>query len=156
ILIPIVVACVFFLPPMSFLSLALLVMLLAGWEWAGLADLNQLHQKILYVVILAALLIGSIFLPIYIIILVGILWWILAFILLLIYPKGTSWWSRGYSVRAIMGFLVLIPCWIGLIILQGFSPALLMFSLVLIWSVDSAAYFVGKKWGKHKLAPAVS
>ena len=35
-----------------------------------------------------------------------------------------------------------------------FMPLLFLF--VLIWGADSAAYFVGKKWGKNKLAPEVS
>lgn len=155
ILIPVIVASIFFLPPLTFVSLAVITMLLAGWEWAQLAGLHNTYKKILFLVLLSAALVISIY-SIYIIIIIGILWWLFALILLFLYPKGASWWSHGHYIRAIMGFLVLIPCWIGLIILQGFSPMLLMFSFILIWSVDSAAYFVGKRWGKHKLAPSIS
>ena len=37
-----------------------------------------------------------------------------------------------------------------------FEPNLLLLVLVPLWVGDSAAYFVGKAWGRHKLAPAIS
>jgi phosphatidate cytidylyltransferase len=40
--------------------------------------------------------------------------------------------------------------------LDGIGPALLLFLMVLIWVVDSAAYFSGKRWGRVKLAPFIS
>jgi phosphatidate cytidylyltransferase len=36
------------------------------------------------------------------------------------------------------------------------GPAILLFALVIIWVGDTAAYFVGRAIGKHKLAPALS
>src|SRR5436305_3066025 len=40
--------------------------------------------------------------------------------------------------------------------LRRFSPHLLFFALALNWIGDSAAYYAGRKFGRHKLAPAVS
>ena len=43
--------------------------------------------------------------------------------------------------------------------LHGYSvdgPKLLMFALVITWVGDTAAYFVGRAMGKHKLAPVLS
>jgi phosphatidate cytidylyltransferase len=36
------------------------------------------------------------------------------------------------------------------------GPAVLLFALVIIWVGDSAAYFVGRSFGKYKLAPHLS
>lgn len=33
---------------------------------------------------------------------------------------------------------------------------IILFILILIWTTDSGAYFVGRKFGKHKLAPVIS
>jgi phosphatidate cytidylyltransferase len=40
------------------------------------------------------------------------------------------------------------PAWVG--------GALLAFPLVLTWINDSGGYFIGKRWGRHRLAPRVS
>jgi phosphatidate cytidylyltransferase len=40
--------------------------------------------------------------------------------------------------------------------IEGFGPALLFFVLVITWVGDTAAYFVGRAIGKHKLAPVLS
>jgi phosphatidate cytidylyltransferase len=36
------------------------------------------------------------------------------------------------------------------------GPSLVMFLLCVIWAGDTAAYYVGRPWGRHKLAPTVS
>lgn len=144
ILIPIVIAAIFLLPPISFLCLVMLVILLAGWEWTALAGINQVMIKTIYLALLAALLLLTLFTPIVFVIVSGIAWWLLAFIMLILYPKWSGWWGNHSWVRSLMGVLVLVPCWIALLILQGFSPMVLLFCLIMIWAVDSAAYFVGK------------
>lgn len=40
--------------------------------------------------------------------------------------------------------------------LEGVGPELLLFALVIVWVGDTAAYFVGRSIGKHKLAPRLS
>jgi phosphatidate cytidylyltransferase len=40
--------------------------------------------------------------------------------------------------------------------LQVFDPWILLLLLAIVWLGDSAAYYVGRAWGRHKLAPRVS
>lgn len=156
ILIPIVILCIYLLPPLVFLFVSGIVMLYAGWEWSSLAGMTDLSQKVIYLVVLALCFAIVLLIPIYLVIILGLLWWICAVILLTLYPKGANWWSEGSVVRGVMGLFVLSLCWLGILILQGFSPSVLLFSLLLIWIVDTAAFYVGKKYGTTPLMPLVS
>ena len=44
----------------------------------------------------------------------------------------------------------------GMVRLHGLDPWVLMLFLLILWTGDSAAYFVGTRWGRKKLAPVVS
>ena len=54
------------------------------------------------------------------------------------------------------GWLVAWPTWFALVVLRETSPWLLLAIAALVWVADIAAYFTGKRFGRHKLAPAVS
>ena len=70
----------------------------------------------------------------------------------------TKWlqaeWLKHVLVAS--GFIVLVPAWLALTVLHKQGPKLLMFLLALVWIADIAAYFVGKRFGKNKLAPNLS
>ena len=51
------------------------------------------------------------------------------------------------------GFAVLVPAGLALLVLR---PLQVLLVLVLVWIADSAAYFVGRRWGRRKLAPSIS
>ena len=51
------------------------------------------------------------------------------------------------------GFAVLVPAGLAMVRLE---PLVVLLVLVLVWIADSAAYFVGRAWGRRKLAPAIS
>ena len=57
---------------------------------------------------------------------------------------------------AIAGWIVMWPTWFAFVVLRDASPWLLLAVAAVIWVADIAAYFAGKRFGKHKLAPAVS
>lgn len=64
--------------------------------------------------------------------------------------------AAGISASGL--FLVAFPLTFT-ICLHGFSsdgPKLLMFTLVITWVGDTAAYFVGRAIGKHRMAPVLS
>ena len=59
-------------------------------------------------------------------------------------------------VCALAGWIVMWPTWFAFVVLRDASPWLLLAIAAVIWVADIAAYFAGKRFGKHKLAPAVS
>jgi len=70
----------------------------------------------------------------------------------------------GTAVATLGLPMIVFPCcaliWLARANLPGasarFGPRLILFLLVTIWGCDSFAYYVGKNFGRHKLAPEVS
>lgn len=66
-------------------------------------------------------------------------------------------WRAGHAfVRAATGAIVLLPAWAALLYLHARGPLLIFGVLAVVWIADTAAYFAGRRFGKHKLAPAIS
>ena len=61
----------------------------------------------------------------------------------------------GMAAGAFSLVYVAAPLALALQVLQ-MDRLFLFFGLVLIWSADSGAYFVGRKFGRHKMAPNLS
>ncbi len=59
-------------------------------------------------------------------------------------------------LMAALGLCLLLSTWLALIGLQRISPWLLLAVMATVWLADSAAYFAGKQFGRHKLAVAIS
>jgi phosphatidate cytidylyltransferase len=68
------------------------------------------------------------------------------------------WLARGMQPSAAGtvvagGLIVLVPAALAMATLE---PRRLLAVLILVWVADSAAYFVGRALGRHKLAPSIS
>lgn len=71
------------------------------------------------------------------------------------------WFARGWKVQnpllmALIGWVVLVPTGLAMIGLRAINPWLLLGVMALVWIADIAAYFSGRAFGKHKLAPSIS
>ena len=66
------------------------------------------------------------------------------------------WRGEGFFLRAMVGTLVILPTWAALVGLRERSPWLLLGVMALVWIADSAAYYAGRRFGRHKLAPEIS
>lgn len=141
-----------------FCSVTAALVLFGAWEWAALMGLTHVTHRLYYVCFVLLAMWGSIYLSVLYVLPITFCWWLIASTLVVIYPRARSVWAKGLFWRAIMGLLVLIPTWfaINFIRVSDDGPYNLLFLFVLIWGADSGAYFVGKKWGKNKLAPNVS
>src|SRR5579883_1503726 len=61
-----------------------------------------------------------------------------------------------YAACALFGALYTFAPWRFAIDLRAASVHLLFFALALNWAGDTAAYYIGRTFGKHPLAPVVS
>ncbi|MGA3099280.1 MAG: phosphatidate cytidylyltransferase [Bryobacteraceae bacterium] len=56
----------------------------------------------------------------------------------------------------LFGELYVFGCWKCALPLRQSNPHWLMYALLLNWAGDAGAYYVGRAFGKHKMAPRVS
>ncbi|MDH5408350.1 MAG: phosphatidate cytidylyltransferase [Gammaproteobacteria bacterium] len=165
VLIPVVIAGIFLLSPPQFALFAGLVFVASSWEWSNLSGLHAKPYKMTYAVILAALMLilfnltqnNSFIIP-YIFYVTACLWVGVLFWLML-YEKGKARKNSGLILNLLIGIIVLCVPFLGFIVLKNSitnAAEMILYLIVLVWVADSAAYFSGRKWGRHKLAPAVS
>ncbi|MBL6791582.1 MAG: phosphatidate cytidylyltransferase [Methylophilaceae bacterium] len=58
--------------------------------------------------------------------------------------------------KYLLGTLLIFNIFYSTIYLYKFHQELLLFALFVVWIADSTAFFVGKKYGRNKLAPLIS
>jgi phosphatidate cytidylyltransferase len=54
------------------------------------------------------------------------------------------------------GVVYIFGCWKCALPLREASPHWLMYALLVSWTGDAGAYYVGRRFGRHKMAPRVS
>lgn len=157
---PLVLAAVLCLPTPGFALFLAAVILAAAWEWGHLAGLTRREHLGGYLALIGVLLLLLWTVPALRPWLIGggALWWLLQSVQLarlrdIPLRLGIQWGELG------AGVLVLGAPWAALVELHGTpvsGPPLVLFLMILVWSADSLAYFVGRRWGRTKLARRVS
>ena len=78
----------------------------------------------------------------------------------LLAAPDAAWLRSKWAIRGMGGLLVgavvLLPTWLAMVQLRALGPAALLGIFALVWMADIAAYFSGRAFGKHKLAPTIS
>ena len=165
ILIPLVIWGLLSLSTLTIGWILALFVLLGGWEWARLIGLTSAAARAAYALFVVVMLwlaqqfVLSVESALLTILLLAGAWWLVGSSMVFRYRGETGLGSADRILGAVIGLLVLVPTWVALTHLHSYSaqgPALVLFLMVLIWGADSGAYFVGRKWGKRKLAPHVS
>src|SRR5580658_4108810 len=66
--------------------------------------------------------------------------------------------AKGFARAAalVLGIVYIFGSWKTGILLHDINPNWLMFGLMVNWIGDTFAFWVGRKFGRHKLAPSVS
>jgi phosphatidate cytidylyltransferase len=159
ILLPIAICGFFLLEGAGFALFIGLVVSLGAWEWARLAGFNGQGARVGFAVVVALLLFLLYLTPGLAPWVLGaaVIWWLLATFLVLTYPETAEHWA-SLACRLLIGLLILLPAWQGLMLLKAWPSGnwLIMSVMVLVWAADIGAYFSGKAFGKRKLAVQVS
>lgn len=172
---PVAVCAILFLRTDWLAALAASVFLAGLWEWLKLSGVDDslprtvlLFLNLLLMVLLVWASAGSMVL-FQIAALVGVGWWLLALVWLWFFDFGAAGGdSRAGVFKLAAGTLAVIPAWSALLLLHlgtrdRFDGAAslqdhlwLLTALTMVWAADSGAYFAGRRFGRHKLAPRIS
>jgi phosphatidate cytidylyltransferase len=159
VLVAVLLAVVLWLPAKATVGALTLVMLAGAWEWSAFLRLAKVWQRALYVAAIAAML------PLVwhftreddglkLVLQIAVVWWVVALGWVMFAPRVVSSW-----MAAIAGILALVPAWLALSRLRLDFPSgalWVLFALVLVQGADIGAFFVGRRFGRHRLAPNVS
>jgi phosphatidate cytidylyltransferase len=153
---------IFLLPPRASVLAFAIVFTLGAWEWARFGALQTPAARSIYALGIAMLL-GVSWLwtavAVNLMLLLGaaVAWWIIAWVWLVVRPE-----AHHSTATLLCGAAVLIPSFIALSRLQTTSrgvvhgPIAVLWLILLVVAADVGAYFSGRAFGRHKLAPRVS
>ena len=160
-ILPVVLGMLFLASPAAWALFMLVIALLACWEWSRMCGLSPRGQG---AYLAASGAIGALLWLLYLRVIPGnfAAMAMTGFIIAtLFWVVGAPFWLAhkmrpSPSTCAVAGWIVAWPAWLAFVVLRDTSPWLLLALAALVWVADIAAYFSGKRFGKRKLAPAVS
>lgn len=156
-------SALFLLSPQGWLVLAAAVSGIAAWEWGGFFAANALRRGV-FGLLAGGAVVALGFLG-------GLAGAELSRAPLLITIYGISaglwlgcipFWLRGHwRLRSPVlawaaGLLVVVPAGLALAHIRQVGATTLLLAMASVWLADIAAYFVGRAFGRRKLAPTIS
>ncbi|HRD87303.1 MAG TPA: phosphatidate cytidylyltransferase [Accumulibacter sp.] len=168
VLLAVFLLALFHLSPFGWLLFVTAVAAVAAWEWGALMQLAGVPRIALGVALATVCLLVAIAEPAAVGLAAGFsdsAWRLgvsfylpAAFFWLLLAPVWL-WrrWPLASTVPALAaGAVLLLPLWLALVQLRQAGPLTVLAIMAVVWLADIGAYFSGRRFGKHKLAPAIS
>jgi len=155
---PLFLLGVLYLPPLYFSLLAAAAVLGGAWEWTRLSGYDGAAAGCAAVAVLAA------FMALSLLYRDAVVWpvlvlacgaWLAVSIGLFRHRESAVLDWPG-PARLAAGLAVLLPAWLAIATLQGMRPGAAALLFLLVWAADIGAYFAGRRWGRRRLAPAIS
>lgn len=159
VLLAVLLPILFLLPPVYIGAFFLIALLAAAWEWSRLLAPEAGRAAYLYALFCLAIILFLLGMNNiswqFALLLLAVIFWL--FIAPFILAKGmnlTLLKVRPFYV--VLGLIVLPATWFALVFLRELGLVFLLTTMALVWVADIGAYFVGKAFGKRKLAAQIS
>lgn len=159
VLLAVLLPILFLLPPVYIGVFFLLAVSAAAWEWSRLLSPQAGRAAWLYAVFCLAIILfllatQNVAWQFALLLLAVIFWFFLAPFIL---AKGMSVsLQKLRPFYIVIGFILLPATWFALVLLRELGLVFLLSTMALVWVADIGAYFVGKAFGKRKLAAQIS
>ncbi len=149
----------FLLPPIYLGGFFLVALVAAAWEWSRMIAPEATKAAWLYAAFCLAIilfLLGTQAISWqFSLLMMAVLFWF--FLAPFILAKGMNLSLQKFKAfYSILGLIILPATWFALVFLRELGLVFLLSSMALVWVADIGAYFVGKAFGKHKLAVNIS
>jgi phosphatidate cytidylyltransferase len=136
-LIALLVLVLFALPPLASIAAISGLVLIGAWEWGGFLGFKQKTANWLYVLFMAAVMLGvGSLMPdrewVLVVLWGSMVWWGIAFLWMLRYPTAIK-----PPVTAVCGVFVLLPAWLAcvhLILVEPLGAEWVLLVLVIVWA----------------------
>lgn len=158
-LLAVLLPALFYTTSFPFCAVALLLIAAASWEWSRLNGGGPVASLawggVCVVLCTLSWASGWLSQPLpFFWVLVGAAWVLGGAFLL---ARGVTGWSQIPAVwRVPCGVLVLWAAWLAVAQARVMGIEFLLSILLLVWVADIGAYFAGRRFGRNKLAPAIS
>ncbi|QWD63553.1 phosphatidate cytidylyltransferase [Polynucleobacter sp. MWH-UH2A] len=159
VLLAVLLPILFFLPAVYIGAFFLVAVLAGAWEWSRLLAPEAQRAAWLY----AAFCLAIIFILLglqnvawqFSLLLLAVIFWF--FVAPFILARGMNLslqMLRPFYV--VLGLILLPATWFAIVFLRELGLVFLLSTMALVWVADIGAYFVGKAFGKRKLAVQIS
>jgi len=164
ILLPLLLALVWYAPTPWLYGVLALVGLLMAWEWTALMGWNGRQPKRLaYTLACGVLLALAWFVPgrerlLPWLLGAAVLWWLFAISLFPGFPDNLQKRRPGGPAMALLGLLLTLSTLLALAALHAMPQGALklLYFLFIVFAADTGAYLAGRNFGRRKLAPNIS
>jgi phosphatidate cytidylyltransferase len=160
---PVAIALILYAPSLLFGVVIAALCLLASWEWTRMSGMRSRPVRAVLIAFCAAAMLFLWWVADdafgWVVIAAGSVWWVLALVWLTHFSFGAAPTRENVALKLAAGALSVLPAWTAMMTLHGSQPAphaWALYALVLVWAADTFAYLAGRRWGKVKLAPAIS
>lgn len=160
---PLAILIILLLPTPALAVVIAGLCMLALWEWTRLSGLRDRRVRGVLMA-LAALTFWALWqcrdrTMTTLFIATGAIWWVVALAWLMRFSFAASPTRENTLLKLAAGALCVFPAWIALMRIhsgQTHGHGWALYALVLGWAADTFAYLAGMRWGRRKLAPAIS